>query len=95
LNYASLNEPHNLEKYFGEHNRMLNGYLTDNIQLSKSLNYQVPSVSGQQILDIIPSPNSEFSLISKPNGVVQLYSCSINLSDVKQIIMFSNDGDKI
>jgi hypothetical protein len=95
LCFNALKDSRNFEKYFGQDNRMLNGYLTDNIDLKKSLNYQVPNVSGQQILDVIPSQNSEFTLISKPNGVVQLHSTALNLSDIKQIIMFSNDGDKI
>lgn len=34
-------------------------------------------------------------LICKPNGVVQLHSTAINLNEIKQIIMFQNDGDKI
>jgi hypothetical protein len=74
---------------------MLNGYISANVELNKTLNYQVPNVSGQQILDIIPSQNSQFALVSKPNGVVQLHSTTLNMSDLKQIIMFSNDGDKM
>jgi hypothetical protein len=30
-----------------------------------------------------------------PNGVVQIYSTVLSMSEIKQIIMFSNDGDKI
>jgi len=52
-------------------------------------------VSGQKILDVIPSVNSEFAIVAKPNGVVHLYSAGINMSEVKQIVMFTNDGDKV
>lgn len=55
LNFCQLQDPKNYQKYFGEDNRMLNGYITSNVELKKTLNYQVPNVSGQQILDIIPS----------------------------------------
>ena len=34
-------------------------------------------------------------MVAKPNGVVHLYSCGINMSEVKQIVMFTNDGDKV
>jgi hypothetical protein len=95
LNQEALMSEAHQQKYFGRYNRVLLGEMADNVPLVKSLNYQVPIASGQQILDVIPSVNSEFSLVTKPNGVVQLYSSSINMSDVKQIIMFTNDGDKV
>jgi len=65
------------------------------VSLTKALNYHVPSVSGQKILDVIPSSNSEFAIVTKPNGVVNLYSTGVHFSEVKQVIMFTNDGDKI
>ena len=70
ISYRYLKDPTNLEKYFGRDNRMLNGFMVGNVDLHRSLNYQLPNVSGQQILDIIPSINSQFTLVSKPNGVV-------------------------
>jgi len=52
-------------------------------------------VLGQQIIDIIPSVNSEFALVAMPNGILQLHSSVLNMSEIKQTIMFSNDGEKI
>jgi hypothetical protein len=70
INFGNLKDRKSMEQYFGEDNFVLNGLLTENVSLSRSLNYQPPSVSVQQILDIIPSQNSEFALITKPNGIV-------------------------
>lgn len=36
---SHLKDKQYYEKYFGTDNRMLNGYMTGNVQLSKSLNY--------------------------------------------------------
>jgi hypothetical protein len=47
LTFSQLKDPENYQKYFGLDNRMLNGYITSNVELNKTLNYQVPNVSGQ------------------------------------------------
>jgi hypothetical protein len=92
LNYATLTDRESQHKYFGMNNRMLNGLMTQNVELAKSLSYLVPQTTDKEILDVIPSQNSEFTLITKPGGRVELHSTSINLSKVGEMFMFESDG---
>lgn len=62
------------------------------MELAKSLSYLVPQTTDREILDVIPSQNSEFALVTKPGGRVELYSTSINLSKVGEMFMFQSDG---
>ena len=53
INQDSLQDRESQLKYFGTDNRMLNGLMTQNVELAKSLNYQVPEVSGQDRKSVV------------------------------------------
>lgn len=92
ISYSSLSDSSCNNKYFGNDNRMLNGLPSKNIELGRALNYQLPVVLDQRVLDIVPSVNSEFTMITKPKGVVEIHSTVFNLSELRQILMFKSDG---
>jgi hypothetical protein len=67
---------------------MMNGLLTANVELKKSLGY-MPAHDCGHVSDVILSQNSEFALVAKDNGKLEIHSTALDLSKVAEVSMFS------
>lgn len=70
----------------------MNGLLTANVELRKSLGY-MPAHDSGNVNDVILSQNSEFALVAKEGGKLEIHSTAIGLTKVAELSLFSKSDD--
>jgi len=103
LSFEDLTNQQSLRETLGNHSRLLNSLVTENVPLHRTLNYFAPVSHPNQAstrkpaasCEVISAQNSDYVLIGGPDGKFQVINSALSLPTANHDFNFLENPDKI